>query len=197
MIVCWQNFVYCQVALATLCTELELTRFQDSGSTVVGPTSPELSTPYQSLWFYANHNDKGVQTTKSGMLKSLKARYTTVEENEYLAIATVSDLHFKDTGESSAPKELSPRRPCTDLRQSFTEILEEAGTGHTDFMSEVEVDKYLSEPLLQFHKSNCHAWWVVNGPISSSRKNSTVLFQCSSYVNPLGAAFLWCSRLLL
>ena len=62
--------------------------------------------------------------------------------------------------ESSAPKEPSPKRPCTDLWKSFTEILEEAGTsttGSSDCASEIEIDKYLSEPLLQFHKSNCWA----------------------------------------
>ena len=39
-----------------------------------------------------------------------------------------------ETGESSAPKEPSPKQPCTDLWQSFTEILEEVGTGPTDFV---------------------------------------------------------------
>ena len=43
-----------------------------------------------------HHHDRGVQTMKSEMLKSLKTRYAAVEENEYLAIATTLDPRFKD-----------------------------------------------------------------------------------------------------
>ena len=132
-----------------------------------------------------HHNDRGVRTMKCEMLKSLKTRYAAVEENEYLAIATTLDPRFKDkffcgpseraaarllleskispeAAESSTPKEPSPKRPCTDLWESFTEILEAAGTGPTDFIAGVELDKYLSEPLLPFHTGNCYTWWEEN-----------------------------------
>ena len=134
-----------------------------------------------------HHNDRGVRTMKTEMLNSLKTRYAAVEENEYLAIATTLDPRFKDkffcgpseraaarlllegkispeAAESSTTKEPSPKRPrtTTDLWESFTEILEEAGTGPTDFIAEAELDNYLSEPLLAFHTGNCYTWWAEN-----------------------------------
>ena len=56
-----------------------------------------------------------------------------------------------------AAQEPSPKRPCTNLWESFSEI-----RSPTDFRSEVDIDKYLSEPLLKFHISNCYTWWAEN-----------------------------------
>ena len=47
-----------------------------------------------------------------------------------------------EAGKSWATRQPSPKRPCTNLWESFTEILEEAGTSPTDFRSEVDIDKY-------------------------------------------------------
>ena len=47
-----------------------------------------------------------------------------------------------EAGKSWAAQEPSPKRPCTNLWESFSEILEEAGTSPTDFRSEVDIDKY-------------------------------------------------------
>ena len=129
------------------------------------------------------HDDKGVQTMKSVMLASLYRRSSDTEKNECLAIATLFDPHFKDkffssaseraaarqmlekkkeelgeAGRSLAAQEPSAKGQCTTLWESFSEILEEAGTSPTDFRSEVDIDKYLSEPLLKFHRSNCYTW---------------------------------------
>ena len=61
-----------------------------------------------------------------------------------------------EAGRSLAAQEPSPKQPCTNLWESFSEILEKAGTSPTDFRSEVDIDKYLPEPLLKFHTSNCY-----------------------------------------
>ena len=33
----------------------------------------------------------------------------------------------------------------------------------TDFNPELDIDKYLFEPLFAFHRSNCYTWWAENG----------------------------------
>ena len=125
---------------------------------------------------------------KAEMLKSLKTRFANVEENEHLVMATLLDPRFKDKffsgpEERAAARQLlekkkselggdlsaatrdpcpSPKRPCTDLWQSFSEILEEAGASPTEFNPELDIDKYLSEPLIAFHRSNCYTWWTEN-----------------------------------
>ena len=130
-------------------------------------------------------DDKGVQTMKSEMLASLKRRFSDTEKNECLVVEhyliLVLRINFSvvlvkemlpdkcwrkeglgEAGRSLAAQEPSPKRPCTNLWESFSEILEEAGTSPTDFRSEVDIDKYLSEPLLKFHRSNCYTWWAEN-----------------------------------
>ena len=47
-----------------------------------------------------------------------------------------------EAGKSWAAQQPSPKRPCTNLWESFSEILEEAGTSPRDFRSEVDIDKY-------------------------------------------------------
>ena len=131
-----------------------------------------------------HHNDRGVQTMKSEMLMSLKTRFSDIEKNEHLVIATFLDPRFKDkflsgpaervaarqllekkkeeSGEIRAAQEPFPKQPRTDLWESFSEILEEAGASPIDTDSEVDIDKYLCEPLLKFHRGNCYTWWVEN-----------------------------------
>ena len=132
-------------------------------------------------------DDKGVQTMKSEMVASLKRRFSDIEKNECFVITTLLDPPFKDkffcgpseraaarqvlenkkeelgeAGGSLVAQESSPKQPCTNLWESFSEILEEAGISPTDFRSEVDIDKYLSEPLLKFHRTNCYKWWAEN-----------------------------------
>ena len=61
-----------------------------------------------------------------------------------------------EAGRSLAAQEPSPKQPCANLWESFSEILEKAGTSPTDFRSEVDIDKYLPEPLLKFHTTATH-----------------------------------------
>ncbi len=131
-----------------------------------------------------NHDDDSrVQTMKSDMLTSLNRRYKDVESDVPLALATLLDPRFKDKFFSGAnkranakqlldqrvaelshreePREPSPKRPKTDVLKCFSEILEEAGVEADSSYSTV-VDKYLSEPLIPFHRGNAYSWWAEN-----------------------------------
>lgn len=104
-----------------------------------------------------SHDDRGVQTVKGEMIASIKKRFTCVEENHFLAIATMLDPRFKDKFFSNATAKVtartllqqkkqeieepespdvvssvvpSPKRPRTDLWESVSEILEEAGSSY-------------------------------------------------------------------
>ena len=137
-----------------------------------------------------NDEDSGVRTMKNEMKSSLMRRFSNIEENEKLTVATLLDPRFKDkffTGqlvktrvESSIRtmisdlkglpvetdevdiQEPSPKRPCTEMWQSYTEILEEAGAVFTDVDSADELDTYIAEPLISFERENCFSWWENN-----------------------------------
>ena len=106
---------------------------------------------------------------KSTMVASLKQRFQNIEKMEFLVIATLLDPRFKDKFSSDPETELCttttrkeelgtsatvkdettasshlPKRPCTDLWQSFSEILEESGACPIDFNPDIDthVDKY-------------------------------------------------------
>ena len=49
-----------------------------------------------------------------------------------------------DTRERSAFQEPYPKQPHTDMWKSVSKILEEVGASHTDFNSEVGIDRYIS-----------------------------------------------------
>ena len=98
-------------------------------------------------------DDRGVQTMKKEMLTSLNRRFSDIENNETLALATLLDPCFKDKFFSSIveredakllliakvdetisniePPEIAEppeKRPRTSVMKYFEEILEEAGT---------------------------------------------------------------------
>ena len=60
-----------------------------------------------------------------------------------------------------ASKRINRRTEATELWKSFEEILEESGSlvdsGSTSVASSVE--QYLTEPLIEFRRSNCYDWW--------------------------------------
>ena len=139
-----------------------------------------------------HHNDRGVQTMKHEMLKSLKQRYADAECNEILTISTILDPRFKEkffscsdvveeltsslkdkvaqlqasqSKDSSTDETEEPtsKRPKTTLLQCFSEILEESGVSVDD--SGNEVDRYITEPLIEFHGGkHCLNWWATNKP---------------------------------
>lgn len=110
-----------------------------------------------------------------------------MESNGPLVLATILDPRFKDkffTGAAeqadakellnqkvaelsstqqptSQARESSPKRAKPNVLQCFAEILEEAdarvGNTHNTM-----VDKYLSEPLIEFHRESPYSWWAEN-----------------------------------
>lgn len=58
---------------------------------------------------------------------------------------------------SDEPREPSPKRPRSDVLKCIADVLQEAVEAHN-----ADVDKYLAEPLLPFHKGKSLAWWAEN-----------------------------------
>ena len=58
-------------------------------------------------------------------------------------------------------EEPTSKRPKTTLLQCFSEILE-AGASVDD--SGNKVDRYITEPLIEFHGEHCLNWWATNKP---------------------------------
>ena len=131
-----------------------------------------------------NHEgDHGVRAMKQAMLTSLNRRYSDVESNPNLVLATLLDPRFKDKFFSGAVERLnarelleekvteitgkqdtrepSPKQPKTQVLKCFSEILEEAGV-EVDSTYNSLVDKYLTEPLIPFHRENSYIWWAEN-----------------------------------
>ena len=130
-------------------------------------------------------DDYGIRAMKEQMLTSLKRRYADVEDNDVLVLATLLDPRCKDkffsgsaeklsarelleekvteiTSHEESAKEPSPKRPKSDVLKCFSDILEEAGVDvHCNTHSST-VDKYLSEPLITFHRGNSFTWWANN-----------------------------------
>ena len=176
--------------VAALSPVEEITKSISANAASVSAIIPFIRMLHWSL--EKHHNDSGVQTMKHEMLESLKQRYADAECNEILTISTLLDPRFKEKFFSCSDvvqelistlkdkvaelqaiqsKELSTneteepttKRPKTTLLQCFSEILEEAGASIDD--SGNEVDRYTSEPLIEFHGGkHCLNWWATNKP---------------------------------
>ena len=133
-------------------------------------------------------DDRGVQTMKKEMLTSLNRRFSDIENNETLALATLLDPCFKDKFFSSIveredakllliakvdetisniePPEIAEppeKRPRTSVMKYFEEILEEAGTPSSSSSSSTSiVEQYLAEPTVDYHKGCAYTWWASN-----------------------------------
>ena len=74
----------------------------------------------------------------------------------------VQDSESGDESPKTEPasKRINTRTEDTELWKSFKEILEESGSlvdsGPTSVASSVK--QYLADPLIEFHRSNCHDW---------------------------------------
>lgn len=134
-----------------------------------------------------HHDDSGVRTMKNEMKASLE-RFARSEENENLAIATMLDPRFKDKFfsrlavservKSQVQEKLSslkascenpsnrleppPKRPCTGMWKSFSDILEEAGASVTNGSGPNELETYLAESLITYGRESCYIWWANN-----------------------------------
>lgn len=133
-------------------------------------------------------DDHGVQTMKAEMLSSLNRRYSDIESNESLVLATMLDPTFKDTlfsgiveradakalleGKvleiltsdstvSTSTDAIEPPEKCakTDVMKAFDE---EAGTSTCTMSASSLVDTYLAEPLIPYHSGNSYKWWKEN-----------------------------------
>lgn len=60
---------------------------------------------------------------------------------------------------------LSKKQKTSDktvIWEMLSEIIEESGASVSDDTESQEIERYLSEPLIDFHTSNCYTWWRDN-----------------------------------
>ena len=104
-----------------------------------------------------------------GAEQQAKAKEMMLEEVRKLSERSVIEVQNFESGDEShetepASKRINRRTAPTELCKSFEEILEESGSlvdsGSKSNASSVE--QYLSEPLIEFHRSNCYDWWRDN-----------------------------------
>ena len=138
-----------------------------------------------------NTNDSGIQTMKGELLKSLKCRFAGVEERKELALATLLDPRFKDkffsgniikatvkemlveemngsdvVSEAAAeePGPSQSKRTCPLKSGVLLDVISEI---ITDSIGDIpattsEVEKFLSDPLLDYKTGNPYTWWAEN-----------------------------------
>ena len=75
----------------------------------------------------------------------------------------VQSEDFVNGATSSEASEPPSKRPRTEIWEAFTEIIVESGSSlMADNDENYEIERYLSEPLIDFHTSNCYTWWNEN-----------------------------------
>ena len=128
---------------------------------------------------------------KGELLKSLKSRFAGIEEREELCLATLLDPRFKDkffsgniiratvkeilvdkmsslvTTSENAAEELGPSQPKRTCPLKSTVLLDVISEIITDSNSDTpstttEVEKFLSESLLDYKTGNPYTWWGQN-----------------------------------
>jgi len=137
-----------------------------------------------------NENDSGIRTMKGEVLKSLKSRFAGIEEKKELALATLLDPRFKDrffagnivkatvkemlieemssfsdsTKGSDEPGPSKPKRMCPVKSGVLLDVISEIITDSTGdtLANTTEVEKFLSEPLLDYKTRNPYTWWGQN-----------------------------------
>ena len=73
-----------------------------------------------------------------------------------MLITKMSELSCEDV--TQVP---SPKRKRND-NKILNKILEESGACVAGDVGDTEVDQYLKEPLIQFHRANTYSWWKDN-----------------------------------
>ena len=138
-----------------------------------------------------NDNDSGIRTMKGELLKSLKCHFAGIEERKELCLATLLDPRFKDkffsgniiratvkeilvdemsslvTTSENAAEELDPSQPMRTCPLKYTVLLDVISEIITDSNSDTpstttEVEKFLSESLLDYKTGNPYTWWGQN-----------------------------------
>ena len=130
-------------------------------------------------------DDRGVQTMKGEMIRSLKTRFAGIEDNILLSVATIVDPRFKDRFFSStitksiakdalqeelrkesgasnsevntSTSERSTDSPCS-LLEIFSDIIDDSCVDASSPNN--ELDCYLREPVLDYKRGKPFAWWV-------------------------------------
>ena len=67
-----------------------------------------------------------------------------------------------NTGSENPNTEPYPKRPCTGLWKSFSDMLEEADASVSSEGGSQELDAYLEEPLITFGRESCYSLWASN-----------------------------------
>ena len=70
-----------------------------------------------------------------------------------MLITKISELSCEDFTRVPSPKR---KRNDNKILKRFSKILEESGAC---VAGDTEVDQYLKEPLIQFHRANSYSWW--------------------------------------
>ena len=134
-----------------------------------------------------DESDRGIRTMKADMLTSLNRRYADIENNTTLTIATLLDPRYKDKffSKSSTRRitvetlnsKLSqmnnedgimvvppPKRARTteSIWNFFNEIIEKSGASVVGETGNTDIEQYLREPLIPFHRANSFLWWKEN-----------------------------------
>ena len=168
----------------------EITRFISADMASISIVIPYIR--ILTITLEKNNNDSGVQTMKGELLKSLKSRFAGIEEKKELALATLLDPRFKDkffsgniikatvkemlveemnssvdmASETAAeePGPSQPKRTCPLKSAVLLDVISEIitdSTGDTPATTS-EVEKFLSEPLLDYKTGNPYTWWGQN-----------------------------------
>lgn len=83
------------------------------------------------------------------------------KRNELLEAQSTSESYCADSAEDTLPP--SPKRPRSALWDSLQEILEETGCrSESSAAALTDIDQYLSEPVIDFHRTSCYSWWREN-----------------------------------
>ena len=71
----------------------------------------------------------------------------------------MSELACEEVLQVPSPKQ---KKYDNKILKCFSEILEEAGASFDGDIGDTEVDQYLKEPLIPFHRANSYTWWNDN-----------------------------------
>lgn len=104
--------------------------------------------------------------------QQVKAKEMLLEEVRKVTGETVIEVEDSESANESetnslnepVSKRVNREAETTELWKSFEEILKESGSLVESRLASVtsSVEQYLTEPLIEFHRSNCYNWWRDN-----------------------------------
>ena len=124
---------------------------------------------------------------KADMLASLNRCYGNIETNATLTVATLLDPRFKSRGDTKiktlealnsklsemntdedgvtlvpSPKRSRQSEVSESIWNCFNVIIEKSGACVLGDTGDTEIEQYLKEPLIPFHRANSYLWWKEN-----------------------------------